>query len=121
MNDLDKDIYEWFAENLDAQLYYATIPSDESFDAPVISFIRLPSLMEQISGTSNAQYQFSVRCRDLDEAERVKEEIIQLIHQKGRTLFSSGVWFFGSEVGTLVEDEGRIFHCPVILNLKYVR
>lgn len=121
---INTEIYNYTKTNISSttQIYWGHLPDNVDYEDGTINFFRLPSQMEDRSGTTLAAYQFSVRHTDLYQAYQIKEELIDVWLNYGEKLGDRQVTvFFDSEQGEIWEDNDRIVHLPITLNFKYIR
>lgn len=121
---INEEIFNHMKNNMTttSQIFWGHLPENCDFDSGAINFFRLPSTIEQDSGTTLASYQFSVRHTDIYEAYKIKEELIDTwLRWYGDLGDKKVTVFFDTEDGELWEDEDRLVHLPVTINFKYIR
>lgn len=124
MATLTQNIYEILDGNLTIPEYWAGVGGgNRSAKSGLLTFFLLPSPPKNIhDGTSVSQYQFDIWHEDIYQAEEYKEELVSYlsglagIHDGKSLIFS-----MDSDLGGIQEDEGNIWHYPVVFNIKWAR
>lgn len=103
-------------------IYWGRLPTDLDYSEGSISFFRLPSMIDDVSGNILASYQLSVRHTDIYSAYLIKEELLDVLTgYYGEIANKKVVIFVETDDGELWEDDDRIVHLPITISIKYKR
>jgi hypothetical protein len=117
------ELYNFLDSNLSTDIYWGKVPSTTDFSSGVISFFRLPSIIDDETDISLASYQFSIRHTDILSANNIKDNLIDLLlgYVGDVDTIKQTMFFLQSEGEELYEEDSEVVHIPIIFNLRYVR
>ena len=122
MPTLSESIYTFLDAELETDVYWGQVPKRTDFSSGVLNFYELPGIADDITWTSNTQYQFSVRHTDILAAYNIREEFLKIVLGKiGFIGTYQTQWFLVNTLGEIYEDESRLIHLPNIMNVRYIR
>lgn len=122
---LSENIYNLLYSNLTIpEIWEGYVPEEVDVDEGALTFQRLPSpASDDVTGTSLAQYQFSIRHSDLGVAQDYRKSLEDLLIGWSGDLddYKKVNFFQESDLGDVQEDDTQLWVLTSIFNIKYVR